>query len=77
MRTVEYANWGGDISQLGAIYPFVGYEMYFFLICVAFWLFWHFCQASIEEKELAKEKEIYNEEKLQQILKSQLDRDNL
>ena len=70
MSTVEYSSWTGDISAIGAMYPFVELEWLFFTLCVAFWIIWHIVQIGIEEKELREEAEFYKKESLKKIILS-------
>jgi hypothetical protein len=49
MSTIDKLN-GADLAQLGPVYPFVGSEVFWFVLCVAFWLFWHFWQSGNERR---------------------------
>ncbi len=44
-------NWVGDISEIGAIYPFVGYEGLMVLLGLIFWIGWHILQIKDEARE--------------------------
>jgi len=53
LSTTIVETWvGADISQLGPIYPMVGWEVPMFIIGLIFWLGFHFRQAGIEAKEI-------------------------
>ena len=53
MSTTVVETWAGaDLSQIGPIYPMVGWEVTLFIIGVAFWLIFHVMQAKIEKKEM-------------------------
>ena len=54
MTTGGFENWGGDITQIGALYPFPGSELIFFVLGVAFWIGWHFLQFSEESVEYSE-----------------------
>ena len=51
MSTGNFDNWAGNIADIGPIYPFVGSEFLWFIICVAFWIGWHVIQATRETRE--------------------------
>ena len=48
MSTGGFDNWLGSISEIGAIYPLVGGEGLWVLICLGFWIWWHVAQMRIE-----------------------------
>ena len=52
-------NWTGDISQIGPIYPFVGYEIFMVILGVAFWIIWHILQMKEEAQEWREDLELY------------------
>ena len=49
MATVE--SWGGNIAEIGPIYPMVGAEGLLVLIGVVLWIVWHVIQAKRENQE--------------------------
>ena len=51
MSTGNFANWDGDLTQLGPIYPFVGSEMLMVIIAVVFWIVWHILQIRMENRQ--------------------------
>ncbi|MGY8907799.1 MAG: hypothetical protein ACKVJI_11025 [Pseudomonadales bacterium] len=51
MSTGGFDNWLGSISEIGAIYPLVGGEGLWVLICLGFWIWWHVAQMRIENLE--------------------------
>ncbi len=51
MSTGNFENWAGNISEIGAVYPFVGSETYLAIAGVVFWLWWHVKQAKMENEE--------------------------
>jgi hypothetical protein len=53
MATVT--SWGGNIADLGAIYPMVGSEGVLFIIGLATWIVWHIIQTRIENKGYEEE----------------------
>ena len=50
MSTGNFANWDGDLTQLGPIYPFVGSEMLMVILAVIFWIGWHVWQIRMENQ---------------------------
>ena len=50
MTTGNFANWDGDLTQLGPIYPFVGSEMLMVILAVIFWIVWHILQIRMENR---------------------------
>jgi hypothetical protein len=50
MQTGNFDTWTGDLTTIGPIYPFVGLEMMFVVICVVFWIGWHLWQVRMESK---------------------------
>jgi hypothetical protein len=55
MSTANFANWDGDLTQVGPIYPFVGSEVLMVIIGVVFWLVWHYLQIRMENQRLEEE----------------------
>ena len=51
MSTGNFENWAGNISEIGAVYPFVGSETFLAIAGVIFWLWWHVKQAKIESED--------------------------
>ena len=45
-------NWAVDLTAVGAIYPFQGWEVPMTILGVLFWLGWHVMQFVAESKEL-------------------------
>ena len=52
MSTIGYSNWAVDLADVGAVYPFQGYEGIMVLLGVAFWLLWHVFQLRAEQEEI-------------------------
>ena len=55
MSTIGYQNWAVDLAEVGAIYPFQGYEVLMTVVGVIFWLGWHWLQFRNENEELKKQ----------------------
>jgi hypothetical protein len=58
MSTTEVTTWATDLSTIGAIYPFVGWEMTMFILGLIFWIGFHVWQIKAEnrtyEEDLSK-----------------------
>jgi hypothetical protein len=52
MSTIGLENWAVDLKDIGAIYPFQGWEVPMVIAGVAFWVVWHIWQISHETTEL-------------------------
>lgn len=52
MSTIGYESWAVDLKDVGAIYPFQGYELPMVLAAVAFWIIWHIWQIRFESADL-------------------------
>ena len=52
MLTIGYSSWAVDLKDVGAIYPFQGYEVPMVIAGVAFWVFWHIWQIRYESADL-------------------------
>lgn len=50
--TTNVDTWAADISQIGAIYPFVGSEVFLWIVGLVFWLGFHVWQMRHEAAEL-------------------------
>jgi hypothetical protein len=55
MSTIGYQSWAVDLAEVGAIYPFQGYEVLMIVVGVIFWLGWHWLQFRNENEELKKQ----------------------
>ncbi|MGY8844804.1 MAG: hypothetical protein ACKVJV_06635 [Gammaproteobacteria bacterium] len=55
MSTIGYQSWAVDLAEVGAIYPFQGYEVLMTVVGVIFWLGWHWLQFRNENEELKKQ----------------------
>jgi hypothetical protein len=54
MSTNGYTNWAVDLGDVGAIYPFQGWELTMVVIGIVFWLGWHRIQFNAEKEELER-----------------------
>lgn len=56
MSTGNIESWAGNISEIGAVYPFVGTEVYLSIVCAIFVLWFLIKQSILESAGLAEEK---------------------
>jgi hypothetical protein len=52
MSTIGYTSWAVDLKDVGAIYPFQGFEGVMTLAALAFWIIWHIWQIRYENADL-------------------------
>jgi hypothetical protein len=55
MSTGNFANWDGNLLEIGPIYPFVGWEGLMVVLAVIFWIGWHIMQIRMENKQVEDE----------------------
>lgn len=49
MATID--QWAGqNLGEIGPVYPFIGTEILWFIVCVAIWLLWHVWQLRNERR---------------------------
>jgi len=58
MSTGTFDSWNGNVLDIGPLYPFVGTEMVWFIVCVVFWLAWHLLQWRMEEANYNDDMEV-------------------
>ena len=68
MSTIGYKDWAVDLDEVGAIYPFQGWEVAMTVLCVIFWIGWHRIQFVREGKHLEQAKKIGDAEKVAKAL---------
>lgn len=65
MSTIGYQSWAVDLAEVGAIYPFQGYEVLMTVFGVVFWIGWHWLQFHNENEELKENsKSVTNSKKI-------------
>ena len=64
MSTIGYESWAVDLAEVGAVYPFQGWEVAMTVVGVIFWLGWHRIQFVREEEHLRNAKELGDKEKI-------------
>lgn len=69
MATGNVENWTGNIAEIGAAYPFVGFETPLMIAGIVFWIWWHITQIRKESAELDEEvKKFGNPETMHKVL---------
>ncbi|MGQ0656790.1 MAG: hypothetical protein ACT4NU_01650 [Chromatiales bacterium] len=51
MTTGMVTTWGGTVTDIGPIYPFVGSEFLLTILLLVFWVGWHILQIRGEGRE--------------------------
>lgn len=73
MSTGNFENWAGNISEIGAVYPFVGSETFLAIAGVVFWLWWHVKQTKMENDDIEKVMKKYGDKESLMKIVSQED----
>lgn len=68
MSTIGYENWAVDLADVGAIYPFQGFEVPMVIAGVVFWLGWHMIQSRRETKHMEEVMKMGDPEKIAKML---------
>jgi hypothetical protein len=55
MTTGNFADWSGNMLDIGPLYPFVGWEGFMVLLAFIAWIGWHIVQLRAESKQLDDE----------------------
>jgi hypothetical protein len=53
MSTNGLTSWAVDLKDIGAIYPFQGWEVLMVILGLIFWIGWHILQTRQESDEIA------------------------
>jgi hypothetical protein len=53
MSTNGLTTWAVDLKDIGAIYPFQGWEVLMVILGFIFWIGWHIIQTRQENQEIA------------------------
>jgi hypothetical protein len=72
MSTGSFANWNGDMFDLGPIYPFVGWEVPLVILCAICWIGWHVLQIRMESRQLENEERALRQgDRLRRVLEAE------
>jgi hypothetical protein len=73
MTTASFQSWAGSITDIGAIYPMVGSEVWLLIIGLVFWIGWHVIQTRAEIRAYRADVERYGKS---QTLRELLDKES-
>lgn len=68
MSTGAFENWTGEITEIGAIYPFVGWEGFMVIVGLVTWIGWHVIQTRRENADYEEQKKRFTKERLARIV---------
>lgn len=68
MSTIGYASWAVDLADVGAVYPFQGWEVPMTILGVVFWLAWHWLQFAQESEHLDVAQKLGEQEKINRMI---------
>jgi len=57
MNTSLVESWSGNPADMGPLYPFVGFEVLFFLVCLLFWVGYTVWQMKFERRTYETEEQ--------------------
>jgi len=68
------STWAVDLANVGAVYPWQGYELIMVIVAVAAWILWHIIQLREEKEEFAEDIKTYgSKESIQKALTEHVD----
>lgn len=59
MATGNIESWGGNIADIGPLYPFVGSEFALFIVALLAWIVFHVIQAKSESNQYKEQASKY------------------
>lgn len=68
MSTIGYTSWAVDLADVGAVYPFQGWEVTMTVVGVIFWLGWHVMQHKREQEHLEKARHLKDVKKVEESI---------
>jgi hypothetical protein len=72
MSTGDFQDWTGNILDIGPVYPFVGSEVFLWIVGLACWIGWHLWQARFESKTYREDMEkLSKNDNLARVLKGE------
>jgi hypothetical protein len=72
MSTANFETWAGKITDIGAIYPMVGSEVWLLIIGLIVWIGWHVIQTRAETREYRADLERFGKTKaLRELLENE------
>lgn len=64
MSTNGLESWAVDLAEIGAVYPFIGWEKLMVLLGVIFWIGWHRIQYVRESAHLDEAARVLDKDKI-------------
>jgi hypothetical protein len=62
-------SWAVDLANIGAVYPWIGWEVVMVVVAIALWILWHIVQIRQENREFAEDIRLYgNTESIKKVL---------
>lgn len=75
MSTGLVEKWHGlDLADFGPVYPFVGSEVFWFIVCIAVWIGWHVWQGMNERNTYEHDERLLKDP---QVLRDAVRRDTM
>ncbi len=71
MATGQIESWGGAMTDIGPLYPFVGTEMALWIVGMALWLIWHIWQGRFESSTYAEDEAKYKGDTLSRAIRGE------
>ncbi len=71
MATGQIESWGGAMTDIGPLYPFVGTEVWWWVIGLALWIGWHVWQGRFENRTFAEGEDKYKGETLAKAIRGE------
>jgi hypothetical protein len=68
MSTIGLPNWAVDLKDVGAIYPYQGWEVPMAIAALVFWVLWHLWQLGHEGAELRSKSSAFDTEKAKRAI---------
>lgn len=68
MSTINYESWAADLAEVGAVYPFQGWEVPMAILGIVFWLGWHVVQFRAESAHLEKARHMGDADRVHSII---------
>ncbi len=69
MSTGSFENWAGEITEIGALFPFESSLPIWVIAAVVFWVVWQVSIVAIEQNRFSEEVKRNSAEKLKRMIK--------
>lgn len=53
------STWAVDLKDIGAVYPWLGWEVIMVVVAIALWILWHILQIRQENQDYAEDIKLY------------------